>query len=1355
MVPAAETAPEVTAPEVPAPPVVPPAPEVTDPPAATPSPEPAAVEPGARGGWGWLTWLGGGLGAAGLLAALRWRTPGLAVAGAGAVALTAGVTGSLGAVAALGAGVVVGLVIGVFGAGGALVTVPALIYLFGQSAHHAAAGSLVIVGAAALINSLHGLLKRTVDWRTGVLVGAAGFLPAIAGGVLAAHAGQNVLQLGLAVLMGLASAKMLRDAPAAGSATAVTVTGRARLVRVLLIGTGAGLLTGLLGIGGAFLVIPALVMAKVADLRTATATVVLVTAINSVAGLLARTGDLPALDWALIAPFAGAAVLAGLVGKRLKDALPTHRLQRGFAGLLVLVAGFTTFTALSTFAGPVVAVGVTAGGLAMFAAATWGGGRAVASVLARLRGLTPGARRERKWEQRLEAWTAIGAAPLPGRGEPVTVDMVWRLVTAAHESGSGGVTVRHVRRGSAGRGGEAWQADLAAHLAGGRHHREVVRLLAALVAAGLVEVQRPDTGGAVHRPVPALTSLLARGPPELVAALLRNPAAVLGRTPGSAVELADAVFAVLRGAIWDRAALRPGWRSRLPGWLRGGRAGAKALFADVRPVSQEVDRIAATLRAPRQHLAAAVDLADAAAARDEAQQRLAAAGAAERAAARRALQKAERAHERLTRKLPPHLRDVAPDGRVAAARAAVGEIERAMAAAQETERLAVHEASNAAVLAGHTRKDVVPVRDAAVLGWTRFMAPLAGLMGAFPGQAAGAPAVASADFAAYYGQTPAWVTGQSAIGTTAASGVGLTAALLGDRLIKNMVTVVAMGAAGSAALLVLGMVPAAVVFLPSVFVVGSMGVAGGLVRGRMDRYHPVARELKDGRDARYETAFKATQFVLPVAIGQGMVVVGFQVTMLGLAVLAGVLTAAIWVVMRGEGRGAQPRAPPAVWSAVVGGLRQFVGTPLGLLRAAMSIPLLTALTGLSATALGGTMIDQLVLLNDPTQSAFGTTAIAVSVLVTVRGLATMFTGAMWPKLKALLGRPGAIAKKLGRDVEVGPLSEARVLRGVTLLPVVLAVPAVWLVLTPGLMPFGVLLTFGAVLAAWARMPLNRWVEGATGASLNNTAKAATIALGAAISSAFLGPYPAEVTERVAAGLPYADVVAAGNLRLALLVIPVVVIPALVAHFIGKLRVATLDDLAQAMETAGVTQEAAKGITGKLASRGLNDVGSARALFLSPGWRPWFGAGWRLAARTARQGSVDLTPQEREWLVAALETFGPSGRGLRPRAARALVLLRSARTVVLRWLRLAGFTVLLAGGMTVVAALVHPDSAAAARTARLRWRRAVGRRRRNCDGCRGRPGPGSGRHRAAHGGAGHRARVRGRPGRAQGVAARHR
>ena len=212
-----------------------------------------------------------------------------------------------------------------------------------------------------------------------------------------------------------------------------------------------------------------------------------------------------------------------------------------------------------------------------------------------------------------------------------------------------------------------------------------------------------------------------------------------------------------------------------------------------------------------------------------------------------------------------------------------------------------------------------------------------------------------------------WVTGQGAIGTSVTAGAGLAAASLGDRLIRTMAPILVLGALGSLALVVIGATGSAALFLPAVVLVGMMGTAGGLARGRMDRYHPAAAELKDARDGQYEFAFKAVQFVLPVLIAQGTAVVGVAATSLLLAGIAAALTVATWWVLRGVGRGASPRAPPAIGASIKGAVAQLMATPRGLLRAAASIPLFTALTGLYAAALGGSMVDQLVLINDPTQ----------------------------------------------------------------------------------------------------------------------------------------------------------------------------------------------------------------------------------------------------------------------------------------------------------------------------------------------------------------------------------------------------
>jgi hypothetical protein len=302
----------------------------------------------------------------------------------GAGVLVAAVAGVR--VAALGAGVVVGMVTGVFGAGGALVAIPTLSYVFGQSAGHASTGSLVIVGATALINVLHGLVTKDthLDWRTGLILGAAGFAPAIAAGLLATHISPYGPQIGLAVLMGLAAIKMWLGGRQEATGTTTGVT---RLVRTAAIGMFAGFLTGLLGIGGAFLIIPALVLAKVTNPKTATASVVMVTAINSLARLAGRISTLPTLDWSLIAPFAATAVLAGLLGKQISKKLSANNLQRGFAVFLIALAGYTSYQALSALTGDLVTAGSGAALLtaALTAALAGAGPRAVKWLTGRAR----------------------------------------------------------------------------------------------------------------------------------------------------------------------------------------------------------------------------------------------------------------------------------------------------------------------------------------------------------------------------------------------------------------------------------------------------------------------------------------------------------------------------------------------------------------------------------------------------------------------------------------------------------------------------------------------------------------------------------------------------------------------------------------------------------------------------------------------------------------------------------------------------------------------------------------------------------------------------------------------------------
>ncbi|MFF6775819.1 sulfite exporter TauE/SafE family protein [Streptomyces sp. NPDC012637] len=233
---------------------------------------------------------------------------------------------------AAGAGAVVGLALGALGGGGSVLAVPALIYLLGLTPAAAATASLLIVlGTSA--TALYGHARDgQVQWRTGALFAAAGVLPAALGGLLSTRLPDPLLTLGFAVVAVVAAVRMVRRAPA--DATRV----RRSAPAVAGAGAGLGAVTGVLGVGGGFLTVPALVQVVGLRMRPAVGTSLLVVAVNALVALLARAGAAGSavpVDWAAVAPFAGAAVLAAWDGRRLATRVPADTLRRVF-GLVLL-----------------------------------------------------------------------------------------------------------------------------------------------------------------------------------------------------------------------------------------------------------------------------------------------------------------------------------------------------------------------------------------------------------------------------------------------------------------------------------------------------------------------------------------------------------------------------------------------------------------------------------------------------------------------------------------------------------------------------------------------------------------------------------------------------------------------------------------------------------------------------------------------------------------------------------------------------------------------------------------------------------------------------------------------------------
>lgn len=231
------------------------------------------------------------------------------------------------------AGLAIGAVLGGLGGGGAVLTVPVLVYLFGQSAQEATTGSLLIVGVTAVIGALGHARAGNVRWRVGAAFGAAGILAAYAGTLLNRRLDENVLLLGFALVMVLAAAAMLRQGEPRPRHRSRAVT----VAYVALAGLGVGFLTGLFGVGGGFVIVPALVLALRLPMSVAVGTSLVVISVVSAASLASRAGELD-LDWAVIIPFTVAAVAGTFGGQRVGERVSGPTLTRAFAVLLLLVA---------------------------------------------------------------------------------------------------------------------------------------------------------------------------------------------------------------------------------------------------------------------------------------------------------------------------------------------------------------------------------------------------------------------------------------------------------------------------------------------------------------------------------------------------------------------------------------------------------------------------------------------------------------------------------------------------------------------------------------------------------------------------------------------------------------------------------------------------------------------------------------------------------------------------------------------------------------------------------------------------------------------------------------------------------
>ena len=295
--------------------------------------------------------------------------------------------------AAVGLGLLIGLSLGALGGGGSILTVPALVYVIGQDAQAATTSSLFIVGIAAVAGVLGHARSGRVRWAVGAVFGVVGIGASFGGTVLNRLVDPDVLLLAFSGVVLIAAAGMLmktrrpHDEPAgqqplvhsggagtratpgeppgasAGNASAEASDGSrpedpqvhrrwtaGGVVKVLAAALVVGFMTGFFGVGGGFVVVPALVLALGMPMPQAVATSLLIIALNSGGSLLARAGSAH-FDWMVIVPFTLATIVGTLAGKKVADRVSGQTLTRSFAVLLIAVAVYTAASSVVGLAG--------------------------------------------------------------------------------------------------------------------------------------------------------------------------------------------------------------------------------------------------------------------------------------------------------------------------------------------------------------------------------------------------------------------------------------------------------------------------------------------------------------------------------------------------------------------------------------------------------------------------------------------------------------------------------------------------------------------------------------------------------------------------------------------------------------------------------------------------------------------------------------------------------------------------------------------------------------------------------------------------------------------------------------------
>jgi len=237
---------------------------------------------------------------------------------------------------------VMGVVLGTLGGGGSILTVPILVYVLGYDPKQAIGMSLAVVGVTSAVGAIGHRHAGNVRLRRAAIFAASGVAGTLAGARLATLVSGPVQLTLFAIVMLLAAGFMLRGSrEPAGGADAAALPRRSFLLTGVD-GLAIGVLTGLVGVGGGFLIVPALVVLGRLPMHQAVGTSLAVIAINALTGFIGYLDQI-AVDWGFMLGFTACAVAGILAGSRLAGRIPARTLRRAFAVFLLLMGSFMLY----------------------------------------------------------------------------------------------------------------------------------------------------------------------------------------------------------------------------------------------------------------------------------------------------------------------------------------------------------------------------------------------------------------------------------------------------------------------------------------------------------------------------------------------------------------------------------------------------------------------------------------------------------------------------------------------------------------------------------------------------------------------------------------------------------------------------------------------------------------------------------------------------------------------------------------------------------------------------------------------------------------------------------------------------